>query len=508
MITEILALIPFLIIIFFLLVKGYKASNVMIGTYLVTLIGVVVYWKQNIITALSASLKGVLQSFEVYLIIISVLLLYTMMKKTGKLQTIRKFLENFSKDKYVMIVLIGWFLVSFFEGIAGFGTPAAVAAPLLVFLGFSPIIAVILCLIGDSVAVAFGAFGVPVTMGIGQTVVGADFGTISLQIGIINAIVAFFMPLVMMIVYTLLKKKPLSDVKPYIKFGLFSGGAFAVPYFLTAYFLGPELPSIVASLVGGIIVILFVKYGIFVKRNKNKKEMNIREVFYAFLPYIALIIILALTRIKALGLGGILKEIGFSVNFTEGISSSTFSLYTPGAIIICIFIMVVIFEKIDWKKTKEIGIDSFSKSKGALLTLIFTLAFVQLLIFSGINSGGFASIPVILAQMLSYFKGGYLLAVPFIGAFGSFIAGSATVSNILFASVHANTASIANIPQSIVLSLQAIGAGAGNMIAIHNVVAAMALVHLKKGERKIIRTNVKIVFFYCLIAGLIGFLFI
>ncbi|NCC71218.1 L-lactate permease, partial [bacterium] len=135
MIEILLAFIPFVLIIVFLIFLNMKAFKVMFLAYVLTFIILFFYWKSSLEILFASSLRGFIMSLEVFLIILSVLFLYYLMKNTGKLEILKNFLENISSDKQIQIILIAWFLVSFFEGIAGFGTPAAIAAPLLVLLG-------------------------------------------------------------------------------------------------------------------------------------------------------------------------------------------------------------------------------------------------------------------------------------------------------------------------------------------------------------------------------------
>ncbi|NCC70911.1 L-lactate permease, partial [bacterium] len=155
---------------------------------------------------------------------------------------------------------------------------------------------------------------------------------------------------------------------------------------------------------------------------------------------------------------------------------------------------------------KNIVLISFNKSKLVLLTLIFTLAFVQLIIYSNLNTSNLNGIPQIIALQFSNLGFFYLFVSPFIGAFGSYIAGSATVSNLIFSSLQESVAINNSLSSSLVLALQLAGASAGNMIAIHNIIAVLALVSLNGMESKIMKINLLIVFIYCFVLGLLAYL--
>ncbi len=137
---------------------------------------------------------------------------------------------------------------------------------------------------------------------------------------------------------------------------------------------------------------------------------------------------------------------------------------------------------------------------------MFTLAFVQLVIASEHNMLQRESIFETIALLFSNFSVDYIFISPFIGAFGSFVTGSATVSNLIFGSLQYNLATVNNISTSLILALQSSGAAFGNMIAIHNVIALLALLKLKNQESKIIKNNLKVCLLFCLIASFIGFI--
>lgn len=505
MYLEILSFLPFIIIILLLLVFKVKSFKVMILTYFVTLILLLFVWRQDIIVSLSASIRGLIVSIEVFLIVLSVLLLFSLLKLRGKVDLVKNFLKNFSEEKPIQIILIGWFVVAFFESIAGFGTPAAIAAPLLVILGISPISAVILTLIADSVPVVFGAFGTPIIIGLeGNLGPIIDVTQIVLLSSIFNGIISIFIPLLLLFVYSLIEKKPIKDIFPFIPISLIAGISFAIPYILTAVFLGPELPSVIGSIVGFSVTLFLVRKGIFTKI-KSIKKINFMDLIDGFFPYIFLIFLLIGTRTNFLSLGDIFRSIGYNFSFANNISTSL-SFYSPGFIILITFLLFLIAYKINFKELSTISKEAFGKGFYVFLTLIFTLGFVQLLLYSGINNSNIGSIPEIIASTLSGVGIFHILFAPFIGAFGSFIAGSATVSNLVFSSLQFESAALNGLSTSLILSLQASGAAAGNMIAIHNILAVSALVGLFHKESYIIKVNGLIVLFYCLILGLLGLL--
>ena len=497
-----LALLPFLIIIYFLLIKEKKAYHVMIGAYITTLISLIFFWNLDFASLFGASIKGILIAFEIFLIIFSILLIFNLLKEKGHMNNITIFFSKISTDKHFHIILIGWFLVCFFESIAGFGTPAAIAAPLLVSIGIRPLTAIIITLVADSAAVAFGAFGTPINFGIIETIPSLTSNqtqTIIEQTAIINGIISLFIPLLLLFLYQKLENKK-ESIKPYLSTAIIAGGSFGFAYIITAIFIGPELPSVIGAIFGFTITYLKIKN---LDHKKNITTQKNKDLLIAISPYISLIILFIISRLNLLGFGDLLKMIGFTINFNENISYS-FSFFTPGILILIIFVIFKFIFKTKKIKKNSIIQDSFNKSKPALFTLIFTLAFVQILLISKFNQANINGIPQTIALLFSSLGPTNILISPLLGAFGAFISGSATVSNLLFATIQLEIASLNGLSQTLLLALQTIGASAGNMIAIHNIVAVSALVGLYHKEGKIIKINSIIVLCYCILATIIG----
>ena len=138
--------------------------------------------------------------------------------------------------------------------------------------------------------------------------------------------------------------------------------------------------------------------------------------------------------------------------------------------------MSFIILKLDLNDLKTTLSSSFNKIKLPYISLIVMLGFVQVFMYSGENISGLDSMPRAIAMGASFVFGSvWPIFAPFVGALGAFTSGSATVSNLIFSSVQYETALLSNFSPVIVLALQGIGAAAGNMIALHNVIAGAAL---------------------------------
>ena len=490
-----LALIPFALLAYLLVVREWSAKRSLALVY-VSLVAILIWAFGNPLSLiLAGSARGVLLAAEVFLIIVGVLLIFSLMQRTGRLESFKDFFLSYHSDQRIHIILIGWFFVAFLEGIAGFGAPAAIAAPLLVALGVRPLAAVVVTLIADSAAVVFGAFGTPVIVGLAGA--GIDAQSATLPTAVLAGTFAVFVPLIMLVVHARLSDLSLRSVVPYIWFALTSGLVFAVGFVATAHVFGPELPSVIAPIVGLCVMIGLLSLGVF---GPAARIPPVKGVLKALLPYGLVVGLLLSSRANLLGFGDFLRTVGFTVNLGHDISH-TLSAYSPGVLIIAAFLLSLLLVRDDAVVVRQASVEASKKASSVLLALVFAIAFAQLVVFSDAISG--IGIPQVIAQSLSQTGMAYFLLAPLIGAFGSFVAGSATVSNLMFASVQQQAALSTGLSEQLIIALQAVGASAGNMIAIHNIVAVLAVVHLSKGLPTILRTNVLVVLGYCLLVSLI-----
>lgn len=310
---------------------------------------------------------------------------------------------------------------------------------------------------------------------------------------------------------------------------IWSGICFTVPYFLTAWLIGPEFPSLIGSLLGLLILIHTTRRDWFVPKERwdfpNKKSWpkewkaakSIEHKkkgltkFKAILPYILIGLLLALTRIQQLPFGKMLQKVKYNLAVVMGaeINYSVAVLYSPGIIFIIVAIFTIFLLKVKISEVEKVVKHSLNRIKMPFLALIFAVSLVQIIILSKNNLAAIPGMPLILAEGLAKITGPiYPLFSPLIGMVGSFISGSNTVSNLFFASFQYETALALSISPIIIVALQAVGGAIGNMIAIHNVIAACATVGLKNQEGRIIKINLIPALIYSLLAGIIGLILI
>ena len=542
-----LALLPVATVFLLLVVLEKSAKFSMAVAYGVTVLMALLVWGTDYAKVMGATVNGVVTAISLlYIVFGAILMLYTL-EESGAIRAIRGGFTRISPDRRVQCIIIAWLFGSLIEGASGFGTPAAIAAPLLVAIGFPAMAAVMVTLIIQSTPVSFGAVGTPILVGVrtgladqaivDQTIAPTAFFDYLLQITVkvatIHGLIGFLIPLIMIGMMTRFfgANRSFAEGFRIWKFALFAGLAFTVPYYLIATILGPEFPSLVGGIIGLLIVVPAAKRGFLVPKEtfdfppRNQwdsawvgklddledrhAKAPLMSLGKAWAPYVAVVLLLVLSRavppVKAF-LTSPDMTIAFRDLFGSGINATVQPLYLPGTILILVSIFTYFLHRM---KPSDYGLalkSSGSTMISAAPALLLAVPMVQVFINSA--SEHLASMPIILAQGVSAVTGqAWPLFAPTVGAMGAFVAGSNTISNMMFSLFQFSTAEQIGLGASgaaIVVAAQAIGGAAGNMICVHNVVAASATVGLVDREGEIIRRTLIPTFYYIVQGGLIA----
>ena len=536
--------------VFLLLVVMRRSATLSMGiAYVVTALLALFVWDAPGNKVAAATVNGVLVALTVLFIVFGAILLLNTLRESGALKSIRRGFMDISPDRRVQVIIVAWLFGSLIEGSSGFGTPSAVGAPLLLALGFPAMAAVMAVLVIQSTPVSFGAVGTPILLGVktGMSTEGVAetiapitpdqylLEIITSNVGLLHATVGVLIPLLLCGLLTRYfgEKRSFREGLAAWKFAIFAGLAFTVPYYLVARFLGPEFPSMLGSSIGLLIVVPAAKKGFLVPKTtfdfpeRSKWEStwvgSLAEedkddskptfsVFRAFSPYAIIIGLLILTRtVKPLKdfLLGDLLTVEFSKLFGSTISSKIQLAYSPGTILILVSLLCIVIFGMNAKSFIRGWANSGKTMVAAAPPLLLSVPMVQVFINSGSGlEGALPNMPMVLAQSAAdSFSNIWPNVSPWIGALGAFIAGSNTISNMMFSYFQFSTATqIGLTPQlaSYVVALQAIGGAAGNMIAVHNVVAAAAVVGMISREGEVIRKTLIPMTYYCIQAGFIG----
>ncbi len=544
-----IALIPIATIFLLLVVARQPAARAMPIAYVVT-IGIALFvWQVPPARVAASSIQGGVAAAEILYIVFGAILLLNVLQESGAIAAIRQSLLGISRDRRVQAILIAWLFGSFIEGASGFGTPAVIAVPLLVAIGFPAMAATAAALIIQSTPSTFGAVGTPIVIGIdiglqGAPAVEQQIGSLGLDIeaylalvgrwaGMLHGIVGTFIPLILVAFLTagFGERRSLFEGLAAWKFALFSGLAFTIPYTLTAVFLGPEFPTMIGGLVGLGIVIPAASRGFLVPKESwdfpgrdrwpdgwsppacNRSESApdadaAMPVARAWLPYVLLGFLLILTRLEFLPVRDFLQsaELSWANIFNTGITASTRPLYLPPSIFILVAIATYFLHDMKPQDIKRAISKALPLLRKTAVALGAAVLMARVFINSDINNAGLASMPLTLADGMANITGSaWPIFAPLAGLTGSFVAGSVTVSNMMFSLFQFGIALKIGAPTAIIIALQCVGASAGNIICVANIVAAEATVGLIGCEGLLIRKVFLPTLYYVIFPGLLGF---
>ena len=549
-----LALLPLATVFVLLVLRRWPASRAMPIAWLTTVVLALLVWRTEPLAAAAASVHGLVTAVNILTIVFGAILLLYTLRESGAIESIRTGFTNISPDRRVQAIIVAWLFGSLLEGAAGFGTPAAIAAPLLVAIGFPAMAAVLSALIVQSTPVAFGAVGTPLLVGVNAGLAGhpaleslleaplfPDYiDQITLYAAVINTMVGVLMPLIMVAVLTRFfgASRSFRDGLAAWPFALFAGAAFTLPHLAVAAWLGPEFPSLVGGMVGLLIVVAAARRGWFLPKRVFDFEPRDRwqpdwvsalqdelqavptgrrmPLWLAWLPYVLVVGLLVLSR-TVTPLRDWLRSPALTLEwpgiFGTEIGTSAQPFYLPGFILVVVSLITFFLHRMHqrpgaypraWRQSGRV---LFSAS----LALAFAVPMVQVFIHSG-QSSPYDSMPLVLAEGVASLAGPlWPIFAPLIGAMGSFMAGSATISNMMFSLFQfasAEEIGLGSGGAAWVVALQVVGGAAGNMICVHNVVAASATVGLAGREGDLIRKALIPMGYYVLAAGTVGMAFI
>ncbi len=534
-----LAVIPILLAVVLMVAFKMKSGVALISAWALGAVFALLFWKMEFLHVAAYSIMGAVSSIDTILIIFGAILLLNALIKMGFVESIGNGFSGITHDRRIQILIVGWLFGCFVEGAAGFGTPAALAAPLLVGLGVPPYFAALASLIGNSTPVTFGAVGTPPMTAMSTVLTGlqANFPNVDpaaynaqfySRAAFTNLFTGTFVPV--LIIWAILsrsgKKGYGKDIVEILPMAIFSGLAFTVPTYFIATFIGPEIPSLLGALIGLVIMVSAVRAGFLVPKNvwrfesdpiveishENKSKI---PLFTAWSPYVVIAAVLVITRLPWLPVKGFIDRnviplTGFLG--VEGVNWSWKIFNNPG--LFPFIIVAVIYMLAFGLKGNDIG-GVFKKTlkqiTNAAIALLAGVALVQIMRFTNFSNpdGALASMTTEVAKALAAMFGGlYPLISPVVGIFGAFVSGSNTVSNTMFAALQFETALMVGLPTAMIVMCQSIGGAIGNMVCVNNVVAVAATTGAEGREGKLITGALLPCIIYSLMISVAAFIYL
>ncbi|MBX3603391.1 MAG: L-lactate permease [Rubrivivax sp.] len=400
------------------------------------------------------------------------LALHALQQSSGALDTLRGALAGLTPRPALQALLVGWFVALFLEGAAGFGTPIALAAPLLVGLGVPPLQAVVLALLGHAAGVSFGALGTPVLAQVGLT--GLDAGAIAWRTALLHALLG---PLLMVFFVRTLAA---SGQAPGLAWPALAAAAFLLPALVLAALLGPEMPTLGAALLGGALFAWALR-----RAPAAPAQAPAAGVGRALAPYLLLVALVLATRavppladvLGALRLGwGFGGEAGGGARF----SGSVQPLTHPGTLLFVSLLAGALWQRVPAREVGQALAGAARRLLPVSVALLAMLALARLMLHAGM-------VDALQQAAVQGLGSAWPLLAPALGALGSFVTGSATASNVLFTTLQVQTAEALALPAAALAAAQGFGAAVGNIVCPHNIVAGAATVGLAGREALVLR---------------------
>lgn len=475
---------------------------------IITVIEALFLWKQKIIDVLTGGLEGFAMAiWPICLVIVAAVFTYNLVVHTKNMELIKKMLTSVSKDKRILVLIISWGFGGFMEGMAGFGTAVAIPAGILCGLGFDPIFAAMICLVANTTPVAFGSIGIPTVTAANVTGFSPHMTAsyVVLQLAIMVILVPFFL---VFITGKHEGAKGLGDYKEILFITLMSGVSFLIPQYLTAKFIGAELPAVIGSVCSMAVTIILAKvmlkgksskFDVEIEEKEDERSLTVKDALVAWSPFILVLVFLLLTSTLVPAIHDPLSAIKSNVPIYtgEGAAPYTFTwVATPGVLILIAAFIGGIIQKCPIGEIFGVLGKTIVQMLKTIITIMAVLATAKIMGYSGMTQ----SIADFIVRVTGSF---YPLVAPLIGSIGTFVTGSSTSSSVLFSKLQASTGAELNINQIWLVAANTVGSTAGKIISPQSIAVATAATATVGKESEILTKVIKYFVLFAVIYGLV-----
>ena len=494
--TWLLALSPVLIVL--ILMMGFKWGGARAGAFawFAAVLVAVLFFGATPRLVGYAQAKAVLLSLDVMYIIWTALLLFHISDEAGAIGRIGQALTRLTGDRVMLALLVGWIFASFIQGMGGFGVPVAVAAPLMVGIGFTPLQAVVIACVGHGWAVNFGSLATSFqTL---MAVTGLPGELLAPDAALFLGLACYFCGSV--VAFIVGGWRGVARSLPVV---LVVGTLMAAGQYLLATGGLWNLGATGGALIGLIAAMFLFRLPAFRPRQQaasaNDPPLNARAVLIDFSAY-AILVVLAFAANLIPWVGNLLDTVTLRLQFpqvettlgwvTAAESGRAISVFGhPGAILTyASLIAYFLYSRAGYYKPGALKRILIKMTRGAVTSSLAILALVGMSVVMS-NSG----MTNLLAEGLSASFGPsvYPVVATFIGALGAFITGSNNNSNVLFGQLQMRTAELMglNIPE--VLGVQTAGGSIGSVMAPAKVIVGTSTVGLSGKEGAVIARVIK-----------------
>lgn len=431
---------------------------------------------------MGAAVEAAFTAALILLIVYPALALHEVQTRSGAVAVLADRLTALSARREVAGLVLAWFFALLLEGAAGFGTPVALVAPMLVALGFAPERALMMALIGHAAGVSFGAAGIPMV-----PLLAASDGDPQALSGLIMLLHVMLGWALAGLVWRLAAIDTASKLPSW---WVLAALLFLAPAWLLARFVGPEMPTLGGAAIGlaGFVAALRWYGGAAVPA-----PLPVRKLAVAVFPYALLLALIVVTRL-VMPLDAALQSFSLEWQIAGQFTGTVQPLYHPGTMLLVALGLTTLLNCAARRQFVPALASAGRRLPQVALALFAALLLARIMVHGGMITSLAASAAPLLG-------GAWVLAAPLIGAFGSFITGSATASNILFAQLQVAGAEAAGLDPVHALAGQGFGAAIGNMIAPQNIVAGAATIGLVAREGVILRRMLPLCAAYAALGG-------
>ncbi|REH95709.1 L-lactate permease [Staphylococcus felis] len=515
-ISALIASIPIVLFLLCLTVFKMKGIYAALTTLIVTIVIAAFIFKLPFGIVTGGMVEGFYQGIlPIGFIVMMAVWLYKVTVDTGQFATIQDSITSISEDQRIQLLLIGFSFNAFLEGVAGFGVPIAICAVLLIQLGFEPLKAAMLCLIGNGAAGAYGAIGLPVsvinTLSLSGNIEAID---VSRALNLSLPLLSLFVPF--LLVFILDGFKGIKETLPAIL-------AVAIPFTalqtLFNQIQGPELVDVIPPLAAMAVLALFSKHlqpkHIFRVNQQDKnneeevetKHHSIGEIVYAWSPFVILTVLVLIWSSKFFkGLfveGGALSfmNITFGLPGTHNDVSGhpimlTFNIInqTGMALLIAVVITILMSKRVNFKRAGQLLVQAFKELWLPILTICLILAIAKLTTYGGLTSA--------MGEAIAKTGTVFPLLSPILGWIGVFMTGSVTNNNALFAPIQATVAPQVGTSGALLVGANTAGGTIAKLISPQSIAIATAAVKQVGKESELLKMTLKysvgLLIFWCI----------
>jgi len=534
--TALVSVIPILLLIVLMMgfkVSGYKSAivtlvvTILLALFAAPAMGIIPekFADVSIVgITLWSVVEGLLKAcFPIIMIIIFAIFSYNILCETKEIETIKTQFIQMTSDKGLLVLLLTWGLGGVLEGMAGFGTAVAIPAAILISLGFKPMFSAVICLVANTVAVGFGAVGLPATTLANQV---AASGVASPE-ELCEVATFIILQLSLMFYITPFLILMMTDRKKILKnitIALFVGTFSIIVQFCCAHFIGPETPAILGSVAA--ICAMLIYNRLFIKKNENvdeegtenslqteRKKFGLSKTLKAWSVY-GLIIFFILISSKIVPPVNELLNSTLVTKFDLPVTGNAFKfgwLSNAGLMIFLGAIIGGLIQGLSFGRLMKLLAKTTVNLQKTVVTICCLVAMAMLMNNTGMTNDIAKGLVQLTGAVFPFFA-------PLIGSIGTFVTGSATNANILFGKLQATAAGdlglvnqgtffgVSGNETNWLAAANCAGSEGGKLLSPQSIAIATAACNMEGQDGDIMRKTMPFAIFWILMNGLMVFL--